>query len=174
MIEIAKDPLRPSILQFLASSTGTLPSSRDLNSLHHFHIPEHTHSVSHAHFSDTFSLAWRTDIACSHGSRCLQCACHISPSHPLLSHVSSAVFAVPARSLRDHILVRTVFAGLHPMRKRGSSALPHERRGVWLPGRSHALQSYNNCYNAKSRNTRDNEQRRKRYGWFEEFCWTSS
>ena len=70
---------------------------------------------------------------------CLRCACHISPSHPLHARVSSAVFAVPARSLRDHIPVCTVFAGLHPIRKRGSSALPHERRGVWPPGRSRAL-----------------------------------
>ena len=30
-------------------------------------------------------------------------------------------------------------AELHPARKRGSCALPHERLGVWLPGRSHAL-----------------------------------
>ena len=99
----------------------------------------YTHSVSHAHFSDTCFFSWRTDIACTHGSRCLQCACHICPSHLLHSHVSSAVFAVPARSLRDHILVCTAFAGLHPIWKRGSSAPPHERRGVWLPGRSHAL-----------------------------------
>ena len=55
-------------------------------------------------------------MAYTHGSRCLQCACHISPSHPLHYHVSSAVFAVPARSLRDHILVCTVFAELVPIR----------------------------------------------------------
>ena len=40
----------------------------------------YTHSVSHAHFSDIF-FAWRTDIAHTHGSRWLQCACHISPCH---------------------------------------------------------------------------------------------
>ena len=43
-------------------------------------------------------LAWRTDIAHMHGSRCLQCACHNSPSHHLPSHVSFTVFAVTARS----------------------------------------------------------------------------
>ena len=64
---------------------------------------------------------------------------HISPSHPLHSHVPSASFAVPARSLRDHIPVCTVFAELFPIRKRGSSTPPHERRGVWPPGRFHAL-----------------------------------
>ena len=44
----------------------------------------YTHSVSHAHFSDTFSLRGvqtsRTRMA-----RCLRCACQISPSH-LLPH----------------------------------------------------------------------------------------
>ena len=68
------------------------------------------------------------------------CSAHVTSLHlPLHSHVSSAVFAVPARSLRDHISVCTVFAELFPIRKRGSSALPHERRGVWPLGRSHAL-----------------------------------
>ena len=55
---------------------------------------------------------------------------HISPSHPLHPHVSSAFFAVPARSLRDHIPVCTVFAELFPIRQRGSSTPPHERRGA--------------------------------------------
>ena len=98
-----------------------------------------THSVSHAHFSDTVSLR---DIQTSRtrmAQDVLQCACHISPSHPLHSHVSSAVLAVPAQSLRDHVPVCTVFVELYPTRKRGSSALPHERRGVWLLGRSRAL-----------------------------------
>ena len=57
------------------------------------------------------------------------------------THVSSAVLVVPARSLRHHVPGRTVFVELYPTHKRVSSALPHERRGVWLPGRSHALQS---------------------------------
>ena len=95
----------------------------------------HTH---HAHFLRTFFLAWRTDTN-THDSRCLQCVCHISPPRPLHSHVSSAVFAVPARSLRHHVPVCTVFIELYQTQKRGSSALPHVRRGVWLPGRSHAL-----------------------------------
>ena len=59
---------------------------------------------------------------------------HISPSHHLHSHVSSAVFAVPALSLRDHIPVCTVFAGLHPGKRTSARAA-----GVWQPGRSHAL-----------------------------------
>ena len=37
--------------------------------------------------------ARRTDIAYTYGSRCLQCACPISPSHPLHSHVSCAVIS---------------------------------------------------------------------------------
>ena len=88
-------------------------------------------------------FAWRTDIAYARGSsvwkRCLQCACRISPSRFLCPHVSPSIFAVPARSLRHHVPVRTVFVELYPTQKRGSSALPHERRGVWLPGRSYAL-----------------------------------
>ena len=87
----------------------------------------YTHSVSHAHFSDIFP-AWRTDIAYSHGSKCLQCACHVSPSHLLPSHVSSTVFAVPTRSSRHLVPVCTFLAERFPIRKCGSSALPHERR----------------------------------------------
>ena len=49
------------------------------------------------------------------------------------------ILAVPARSLRHVVPFCTFLAELFPIRKRGSSALPHERRRVWLPGRSHAL-----------------------------------
>ena len=42
--------------------------------------------------------------------RCLH-MCHISPSRLLLSHVSPSILAVPARSLRDHLPVRTVLVG---------------------------------------------------------------
>ena len=81
----------------------------------------YTHSVSHAHFLCIFFLAWRTGTN-THGSRCLQCVCHISPSRPLRSHVSSAVFAVPARSLRHHVPVCTVFVELYQTQMRRSSA----------------------------------------------------
>ena len=81
-------------------------------------------------------FACRTDIANTHGSRCLQCACGISPSRFLHSHVSPAILVVPARSHRHHVPVRTVFVELYSTHKRGSSALLHERRGVWLPRRS--------------------------------------
>ena len=67
----------------------------------------HTHSVSHALLSDTVSLR---DVQTSR-TRMAQgvCSAHvISPSHPLHSHVSSAVLAVPARSHRDNIPVCTV------------------------------------------------------------------
>ena len=50
---------------------------------------------------------WRTDIAYTHGSICLQRARHISPSHLLTSHVST-VFAVPARSPRHFVPVCTL------------------------------------------------------------------
>ena len=53
---------------------------------------------------------------------CLQCACHISPSHPLHSHVSSAVVAVPVRSLRHLVPVSTLFAEMFPFRKRGRTS----------------------------------------------------
>ena len=98
----------------------------------------HTLRVARAFFWHII-LAWRTDIAYTRGSRCLQCSCHMSPSHLLLSHDSSAVRAVPARSLRHVVPVCTFLAELFPIRKRGSSAPPHVRRGVWLFGRSHAL-----------------------------------
>ena len=89
----------------------------------------------------TFSLhiffAWRADIAFMQGSFC---SAHVISLHlALFPHVSSALLVVPARSLRHHIPVRTVFVELYPSQKRGSSALPHERWGVWLLGRSHAL-----------------------------------
>ena len=70
----------------------------------------------------------------------LQCACRISPCRFLCFHVSSAILVVPARSLRHHVSVSTLFVELYPtQKKRGSSALPHERQEFWLPGRSHAL-----------------------------------
>ena len=55
------------------------------------------------------------------------------------SPFSCFILAVPARSLRHLVPVCTFLAELFPIRKRGSSALPHERRGVWPPGRSDAL-----------------------------------
>ena len=68
----------------------------------------HVHTLRVARtFSLHFFLAWLTDIAYTHGSRCLRCARHISPSHLLPSHVSSTVFAVPARSLRHLVPVCT-------------------------------------------------------------------
>ena len=79
------------------------------------------HSVSHGHLMYRHRVhAW---------IKCLQCACQISLFHPLHSH-ASAVLAVPARSPRHLVLVCTFLAELFPIRKRGSSALPHERRGV--------------------------------------------
>ena len=41
----------------------------------------HTLRVASTFFWHVF-LAWRTVIACTHGSRCLRCACHISPISP--------------------------------------------------------------------------------------------
>ena len=73
-------------------------------------------------FSLHFFLASRADTN-THGSRCLQCACHISPSHPLHSHVSSAVFALPARSLRHHVPVCTVFVEPFPSESAGQEHL---------------------------------------------------
>ena len=100
----------------------------------------HTLRVARTLFWHIF-FAWRTDIAHTHGSRCLQCGRHISPSHPLHSHVPSAVLAVPARPLGHLVPVFPFFAELFPIRKRGSGALP-QRREVWLPGRYHALHIY--------------------------------
>ena len=96
-----------------------------------------THTPCRTHMFFAFFIAWRTDTN-THGSMCLH-VCHISPSRSLHSHVSSSVFAAPARSLRHHVQVCTVFVELDQTQKRGSSAPPHVRQGVWLIGRSHAL-----------------------------------
>ena len=100
----------------------------------------YTHSVSHAHFSDTSFCAWRTDIACTYGSRCLQCACHIlsiSPSpfscfirRPCCSRTVTLTPPFPSAPSSSKC---------PPTWNRWSGALPHERRGVWLPCRFHAL-----------------------------------
>ena len=72
----------------------------------------YTHSVSH-----DFFLTHVPCVAYRHRAHAwlevFAVRCHISSSHPLHSHVSSAFLAVPARSLRDHILVCTVFHPLH-------------------------------------------------------------
>ena len=81
-----------------------------------------THSVSHAHFSDTFSLGGvRTSR-----TRTAQgvCSAHVISLH---SHISSAVFSVLAQSLPHLLPVCTFLADLFPIRKRRSNALPHER-----------------------------------------------
>ena len=95
----------------------------------------YTHS---AHFLCTFSTC---DVQTRTGMTQSVCSkqFHISPSSPLHSHVSSAILAVPARSLRHLVHVWTFLAELFPIWKRGLSALPHNRRGVRQPGRSHAL-----------------------------------
>ena len=108
-----------------------------------------THTTRRTHmFSDTVSLrdvqTSRTRMA--HWS--LQCAWRISPSRFLCSHVSSAILVVPARLLPHHVPARTVFVELSSTQKRGSSALPHERRGVWLPGRFHALHRRDSVQNS--------------------------
>ena len=61
-------------------------------------------------------LAWRADIAYTHGSRCLQCARHISPSHPLHSHVSSAF---PTLTSPPSLPNRSESAGLAHFRTSG-------------------------------------------------------
>ena len=89
----------------------------------------HTHSVSHAHFLDTFFFfAWRTNIAHTHGSRCLPYACQISSSHLFPSHVSFTVFVVPAQSPRHFVPVCTFLAELFPIRKAQVKRTP-----TWAP-----------------------------------------
>ena len=100
----------------------------------------HTLRIARTFFRHIF-LAWRTDTACTHGSKCVQRACHISPTHLLPSCVSPTVSAVPARSPRHFVPVCTFLAELFPIRKRGSSAHPQKCRGVWLLGRSDALRT---------------------------------
>ena len=98
-----------------------------------------THSVSHAHYSDTISLRGvqtsRTRMAQG------VCGAHVIPRHLTFSlhmfHPPSLLF--PHGAPRHFVPVCTFLAELFPIRQRGSSALPRERRGVWLPGRSDAL-----------------------------------
>ena len=68
------------------------------------------------------------------------CGIVLSPvAHVTTAAAMAKLILDSCRAFRDHIPVCTVFVELFPIRKRGSSALPHERRGVWLPGRRHAL-----------------------------------
>ena len=77
------------------------------------------------------------------GAKKVLCTCVTSPhlAFSLLMLLPPSLL-FPARSLRHLVPVCTFVAELFPIRKRGSSALPHERRGVWLPGRSHALHRF--------------------------------
>ena len=65
--------------------------------------------------------------------------------HVAYLHLAFSVFMFHPPSLLlpnghfDSTFPSTVFVELYPTQKRGSSALPHERRGVKLPGRSHAF-----------------------------------
>ena len=98
------------------------------------HTPCRTHI-----FSDTFSLRGaqtsRTRMAqgvCSaHGT-----SLHLTFSL-LMFHPPSLLF--PHGQPRHFVPVCKFLAELFPIRKRGSSAHPHGRRGVWLPGRSDAF-----------------------------------
>ena len=96
----------------------------------------HRHSVSHAHFSDTFSLRGVQTSSASMAQGV--CSAHVISLHLtfslLMLHPPSLLF--PDGHFDPGC---TFLAELFPIRKRGSSALPHERRGVWLPGRSDAL-----------------------------------
>ena len=96
--------------------------------------------MSSRHFFLHIFFARRADIAHTHGSRCLQCARHISPSHFVPSHVSSTVFAVSARSLRHLVPVCTCLAELFPIRKRGSSARAARSLATWpIPRTPHVM-----------------------------------
>ena len=62
-------------------------------------------------------------------------ACHTSPSHPLhflMFHLPCLLF--PHGHFDTSFPSAPSLPELFPIRKRGSSALPHERPGVWLPG----------------------------------------
>ena len=92
---------------------------------------ECTHSVSFAHFSDTFSLRGVGTSRTRMGSRCLQYACHISHHltfSVLMFHPPSLLF--PHGHFETTFLFAQSLPNCFPIRKRGSSALPHERRGV--------------------------------------------
>ena len=85
----------------------------------------HTPRVARTFFGH---ISLRDVHAYTHGSWCLQCACHISPSHSL------AIFALPALSLRCHVPDCTIICRtVHRSENAGRSALPHERRGQRTP-----------------------------------------
>ena len=92
-----------------------------------------------AHFSVTLSLRGvqtsRTRVAQG------VCSAHVTSLHLTLSIL---MFHPPSLPFpHDHFDTSFLSAPSLPncsrIRKRGSGALPHERWGVWPPGRSHAL-----------------------------------
>ena len=100
----------------------------------HVHTPCRTH-IFFAHFLCVTYRQSRTRMAqgvCSVSHIYLHLAFSV-----LMFHPPSLLF--PHGHFDTHVPVRTVFVELYPTQKRGSSAPPHERRGVWPPGRSCAL-----------------------------------
>ena len=102
----------------------------------------HTLRVARTFFWHIF-LAWRTDIAYTHGSRWSQCACHVSPSHPL---PSSCFIRLPLPFPDGHFETTfptwTSAPSLPNWSRSESASQAHFRTsggGVWLPDRSHAL-----------------------------------
>ena len=97
-----------------------------------------THSVSHPHFICTFPLR---DVQTSR-TRMAQGVCSV---FVISLHLTLSILMFhPPSLLFPHGHFNTTFPSasfveLHQTQKRGSSAPPHERRGVWLPGGSHAL-----------------------------------
>ena len=97
----------------------------------------YTHSVSHAHFLCIFSLRGvqtsRTRMAQG------VCVAHVISHHLtfslLMFHPPSLLF--PHGHFDTSFPCAPSSPNCSRSEKRGSSALPHERRGVWLPGRSH-------------------------------------
>ena len=70
--------------------------SHTISFLHHPHDRVLTLGVARTFFCPIL-LPWRTDIACTHGSQYLQCACHISPSHPLSLLMNELYFGLMDR-----------------------------------------------------------------------------
>ena len=100
----------------------------------------HTLTLLHAHFSVAQFVCAHPHIFMrvthTHGSSvCKKVFAYVSflSISPSLSHVSP-ILAVPARSLQDHLPVRTVLAELACSSKRRACASPHEQREVWLSG----------------------------------------
>ena len=91
-----------------------------------------THTPCRAHI-------FPTHFPCVTYRRCVHAWLTVFALRMSYLSISPSPFSCFIHRLYCSRTVCTFLAELFPIRMRGSSALPHERRGIWLPGRSDAL-----------------------------------